>query len=349
MVSSGVYSADSYNGEREMIYVRFPDDYSDSSHCIICEVRFEVDPTRNSEHDYWVARCPNCGKYRISRSAYLDLNDDWRIRKPNYLPLVSHKVRLRQRPDTPTFVDSPFLRDIFDGDLEFPSAIEQVENLVIYLAETLLPGNQAPISYRHCQAIVGATGHDGFGWVLKSAYDIGWIQGTPAEDRNDQFELLSGSLTIEGWKWYNEIGRHKHSRIAFMAMPYGEEALASIVDDHFKPAVKQTGFNLVRLDEQPNAGIIDYHLRVGIRRSRFLISDITHDNHGAIWEAGFAEGLGRSVIYTCEASKLKGKHFDIRNCQMVPWDENKPEDAAKLLKATIRNTLPDEAVLEDPE
>ena len=134
-----------------------------------------------------------------------------------------------------------------------------------------------------------------------------------------------------------------------MAMPYGKEPLTSIVDEHFRPAVKQTGFDLIRLDDRPKAGIIDNRLRVEIRRSRLLISDITHDNHGAIWEAGFAEGLGRPVIYTCEAGKLKGKHFDIRNCQMVPWSQDAPEEAAETLKATIRNTLPDEAILDDSE
>ena len=57
----------------------------------------------------------------------------------------------------------------------------------------------------------------------------------------------------------------------------------------------------------------------------------------------------KSTIYTCEADKLKGKHFDIRNCQMVPWSKDAPQKAAEMLKATIRNTLPDEAILDDPE
>ncbi len=328
---------------------RFPDDYSETAHCVLCEVRLNGTPRPNHEHDFWDTHCPSCGRYRIARAEYRDLIDHWRIQKPDYLPLISHKIRLRQRPDEMPVVSAPFLIEIFDGELEFPSAIEQVENLVIYLAETLRPGDQVHISRKNFQAVVGAVGPVGFGWVVKSAHDIGWIQGGSYSDADDSYGLSEGSLTIGGWKWYNEIGRHKNSTIAVMAMPYGKEPLTSIVDDYFRPAVKQTGFDLVRLDDQPKAGIIDNRLRVEIRRSRFLMSDITHDNHGAIWEAGFAEGLGRPVIYTCEAGKLKGKHFDIRNCQMVPWEEKKPEDAADMLKATIRNTLPDDAILDDPE
>ena len=327
----------------------FPANYSETAHCVLCEVRLIGDPRWNDQHDFWDTHCPNCGKYRIVRDAYRDLRDDWRISKKKYLPLVSHKVRRRWRPDNPNVVDNPFLVEIFDGELDFPNAIEQVENLIIYLAENLLPGDEMSITRKYLQAVVGATGPVGFGWVVKSAYDLGWIQGESFSEADDAYGFIDGSLTIQGWNWYNDIGRHKHSTIAFMAMPYGKEPLTSIVDNHFRPAVKQTGFDLVRLDDQPKAGIIDNRLRVEIRRSRLLISDITHDNHGAIWEAGFAEGLGRPVIYTCEVSKLKEKHFDIRNCQMVPWEEKKPEDAAEMLKATIRNTLPDEAVLEDSE
>ena len=54
----------------------------------------------------------------------------------------------------------------------------------------------------------------------------------------------------------------------------------------------------------PKAGLIDDRLRVEIRTSRFLIADLTHENAGAYWEAGFAEGLGKPVIYTCEKSKF---------------------------------------------
>ena len=115
----------------------------------------------------------------------------------------------------------------------------------------------------------------------------------------------------------------------------------------YTQSARTGGFRLRRLDDEPKAGVIDNRLRVEIRRSRLLIADFTIDNRGAIWEAGFAEGLGLPVIYTCKKSKLDGKHFDIRNCQMVLWDLANPGDAEASPKATIRNTLPDEAILED--
>jgi len=36
-------------------------------------------------------------------------------------------------------------------------------------------------------------------------------------------------------------------------------------------------------------------------------------NPGAYWEAGYAEGLGKPVIYTCEEAKfVEASHFDTK-------------------------------------
>ena len=39
---------------------------------------------------------------------------------------------------------------------------------------------------------------------------------------------------------------------------------------------------------------------VEIRRARFLLAELTGDNSGVYWEAGYATGLGRPVFYTCQ-------------------------------------------------
>jgi hypothetical protein len=74
--------------------------------------------------------------------------------------------------------------------------------------------------------------------------------------------------------------------MAFMAMEYDDEALDKYVQDHFAPAVAETGFHLQRLDDVPKAGLIDDRLRVEIQSCRFLVADLSHANNGAYWEAG---------------------------------------------------------------
>jgi nucleoside 2-deoxyribosyltransferase len=122
-----------------------------------------------------------------------------------------------------------------------------------------------------------------------------------------------------------------------------------VVKECFKPAVKAAGFKLRVLTEGQPAGLIDDQLRVALRTARFVIADLTHDNNGAYWEAGFAEGLGRPVIYTCRKQKWDRakSHFDTSHLNTIIWDPENLQDAATRLTATIRATLPAEAKMAD--
>ncbi len=90
-------------------------------------------------------------------------------------------------------------------------------------------------------------------------------------------------------------------------------------------------------------------MRVEIRASDFVVADLTHDNLGAYWEAGYAEGLGKPVIYTCKRSKFDSTktHFDTNHHLTIIWDEADSEDAGLQLTETIRATLPHLAKLAD--
>ncbi|HEX2801089.1 MAG TPA: hypothetical protein VHN73_03390, partial [Phenylobacterium sp.] len=138
------------------------------------------------------------------------------------------------------------------------------------------------------------------------------------------------------------------SRQAFMAMKFNDADLDAVYERCFIPSASEAGFTLRRLSDQQGAGLIDDQLRVAIRSSRFLIADLSHANNGAYWEGGFAEGLGRPVIYTCSESAWKAErtHFDTNHLVTVVWSPDALEDAARRLTATIRATLPDEAKME---
>src|ERR1700730_15170566 len=153
-------------------------------------------------------------------------------------------------------------------------------------------------------------------------------------------------LTFDGWERFDELRRHSvDSRVAFMAMGYGtahvDHAFAAFIG-----AVARTGFELRRLDQKPKAGLIDLRMRVEIRSAKFLVADLTDENRGAYWEAGFAEGLGKNVYYTCEGSKFdKVKtHFDTEHLLTVKWSADDMAFALDELKAAIRNDFPTDAV-----
>ena len=134
-----------------------------------------------------------------------------------------------------------------------------------------------------------------------------------------------------------------------MAMQYGDDELDNVYSIHIKKAVQQTGFDLFRLDEFPQAGLLDIHLREQIKKSRFLIADLTNNNLGAYWEAGYAEGLGKHVIYLCEKEFFNDfkTHFDTNHHKTIIYDINNLTKAKEDLQATIRSTFPTESIKTD--
>lgn len=80
-------------------------------------------------------------------------------------------------------------------------------------------------------------------------------------------------------------------------MQFNDPTLDAFVQDVVKPIVKQEiGYDLIDMRDIAQAGIIDNIMRIQIRNSAFVIADLTHDNLGAYWEAGYAEGLGKPVV-----------------------------------------------------
>tara|TARA_R110002095_G_scaffold139593_4_gene121232 strand:+ start:1414 stop:2097 length:684 start_codon:yes stop_codon:yes gene_type:complete len=202
------------------------------------------------------------------------------------------------------------------------------------------------------QAIIGATSRSGADWITKMANSQGLIEGEQLSLITDEDSLeFSGRLTLDGWARYESLVEGSVTqKKAFMAMQYGDPELDEIVDKYFRDAVRETGFDLVRLDDNPAAGLIDDRLRVEIRTSRFVIADLTHGNQGAYWEAGFAEGIGRPIIYTCKKQIFDDPdtrpHFDTNHHHTILWDKDDLGTAIAELQNTIRATLPAEAKME---
>ena len=293
--------------------------------------------------------CPRCGPFFASQELLADLAHwRWREGEKTERALLSHAVQKMQRENDPPFLTTHIVEEILKGSL--PSLSQQVDNLVLWLGAHLNgPGETLSIQSTTHQSIVGSRTPAGFAFVLQYLVDDGLL--TAVLKKGNRLGADDATLTFKGWGYFNQLHRGAaSSRKAFMAMKYGDSTLDQCVD-RARDAVKKTGFTLHRLDDMPKAGLIDDRLRVEIRTSRFLIADLTHENAGAYWEAGFAEGLGKPVIYTCEKSKFDTAktHFDTNHHLTVFWSTDEFPSFEEKLKATIRATLPDEAILQDAD
>lgn len=125
-------------------------------------------------------------------------------------------------------------------------------------------------------------------------------------------------------------------------MKFGDPVLDPLVKDVIKTALsKEIGYELVDMRDISRAGVIDNLMRAQIRDAAFVLVDLTHDNFGAYWEAGYAEGLGKPVIYLCEKDKFESAktHFDTNHCTTVLWKEDERDKFVQELVATIRRSL----------
>lgn len=305
--------------------------------------------------------CPRCGDFKLNTKVLHPdilrdkiLNDDRiKIAKLSHWIRTRHESLLKEGPDDQRYRKAIVLdQDLVESILknQRPSLKDQTDNFILWIghhAETF--DECVDVNKFAIVAIVGSATFEEFVFVFGYVKDEGLIR---QRQGHDDIYLKAG-LSIAGWERYGDLKRATFdSHKAFMAMEYGHPDLDGLFRDVLKPAVSQTGFELFTLPERPKAGLIDDRLRVEIQTSRFLIADLTHENGGAYWEAGYAEGLGRPVIYTCEEEKFEKlkTHFDTNHHLTIKWntgDTDKLARAVEELKATIRATLPAEAKMTD--
>lgn len=314
--------------------------------CPVCKTILRKSESRDGRHFF---ECFRCGPFSLSGTAKVTLPHAL-TQSDDVATKISYALYRMTKREQWALLTSELLENIIRYT-ELPRPLEQLENLVLWLGDNQ-PNMGAEISIDESTiSATGASDISSVGFLVSQAVSAGLIAGNAERMLDGSYYVIPMLLTLKGWELFEELQRGKASgRNAFMAMQFGNAELDQIVEEHFKPAVKAVGFDLKRLDDGQPAGLIDDRLRVEIRQSRFLIADLTHENRGAYWEAGYAEGLGKPVIYTCRKDvfddKTKGTHFDTNHHLTVVWEADKLPEAIEKLRATICATLPGEAKLD---
>jgi hypothetical protein len=149
--------------------------------------------------------------------------------------------------------------------------------------------------------------------------------------------------TVSGWRELDNLKRPRtDSAQAFVAMWFSELTVEAYTSG-IAPALSATGYKAVRIDKKEHNNKIDDEVLAEIRRSRFLIADFTCEpknvRGGVYYEAGFAQGLGIPVIWTCRDASLADLHFDTRQYSHIVWKT--PADLLVQLKNRIGATIGD--------
>lgn len=316
--------------------------------CYICEKNADI--KSNFDSDTITVNCAACLKYVITRSAAVSLpttfnrTDNTEVSRAK----LSHYLRqLEKHDENPPLISSSIIDKVLTCPL--PSPKEQADLLIRWIGDSTNLGTTATLIPDIEKSVVGSLSGAGVMLIVSYWEKKGLIEiiKSPVTFDNGPFQL---KLTLSGWMYYDDLNKGYSSyKKAFIAMKFGDDELNTILNNVFRPSVKDAGFELVKLDDTPKAGLLDNRLRVEIQSSDFIIADLTHDNLGAYWEAGYAEGLGKPVIYTCKKSKFEHTktHFDTNHHLTIIWDPETAQDAGDQLKAAIRATLPHLAKMRD--
>lgn len=288
--------------------------------------------------------CSVCGCFVISRDLIEDyLYDGSKQTTRRVRATLSHWIRLNQRDQPYPTLDTNVYQDVIDGKISLPTPAQVALSILRYVGDyTQKTGeklNSLPPSF---SAEIGANSRKDAFDLLRELEARGQLNFSD-DSIHGWYDASDIGLTLDGWEIYqSERTGGQTAGFGFLAMKFGEEPLEKITHEHLKPAIKDFGYDLVDMRNVAEPGIIDNIMRMRIRDANFVIVDLTHDNPGAYWEAGYAEGLGKPVLYICEKDKFDRQktHFDTNHCTTVMWEADEPDDFCERLIATLRRALP---------
>lgn len=153
---------------------------------------------------------------------------------------------------------------------------------------------------------------------------------------------LDITLTNKGWERFQELEKIKDGRSAFVAMSFGhtEEEIKKR-KDFFEQAIKKpledVKWKAERVDTKTRTGLIDDFIIHDIQHASLVIADISDSNLGVYWEAGYAEALGKSVVYIRDIS-FPQPHFDVQHRMRIDFSNIKElgENLKKLINDNFK-------------
>jgi hypothetical protein len=117
-------------------------------------------------------------------------------------------------------------------------------------------------------------------------------------------------ITAKGWRHLETVSTGDNAT-GFVAMWFDDQ-MTPIWEQAFYPSIYDAGYTPLRIDKKEHNNKIDDEILASIRVSKFVVADFTEQRGGVYYEAGFASGLAKPVIWTVRKDHLHNVHFDTR-------------------------------------
>lgn len=284
--------------------------------CFFCNTEADVGVYDAINETYFV-KCPVCGRYEASMqfvsaadkdkvACFLYHHEkDKRESDDRFFYFLGAETEYNEgfhRPKYPMrIVSYDEIRSFFPN--HFSDKVDM--SLLAIAKKSRFYGNEIDISDDEMLSLLFACRFDDNGnelpkEQLKQQYDclLDYFksQGYIGAIGHHQYTHLM--LLPKGWKQIEKLQTTgKQNKDVFVSMSFADELKPT--REAIRKGIVDAGFSPEFMDEIiHNRQIVPEMFRL-IRESRFLIMEISEPNYGAYYEAGYASGLGKEVIISC--------------------------------------------------
>jgi hypothetical protein len=277
--------------------------------------------------------CRRCGYFRLRERAAMQLYlmVGYHTRPLRLLPnhhLVSARIRSLSEQSGGEVVEIEDTEVFIRAARALSDLFEAIDRILIYFAKKANLGEYTSFSSTWDYPLGYVRDADEFAFLLEKAIEMEYLE------RRGSNEVR---VALGGWRRIAQLRSEQPERNkAFVAMRFTDE-LRPAFQQGFEPALLATGYQPLRVDLIQHNDKIDDRIIAEIRKCGLLVADFTGQRQNVYFEAGFALGLGRRVIWTCREGDVRKLHFDIRQYNFLPWRD--PAHLREILQARIEATI----------
>lgn len=271
--------------------------------------------------------CPTCGEYFITLQALslLSFYDNTvkkehsskisaYLKNRNILGLIPHII-CQDSLSTQTVLFGISFDEIID---QFPKLIsDRLDIVILNLAKlSAYSGDFIKISTNDYPLFYAEKNNATQIYIMKQLIDEKLI-----ELKNSALTLPNEvRLAPKGWNKVVELEQRgqKDNNKVFIVMSF-DPSLVTAYEQGIVKAISDNGYDPIRVECERHIDEVSDCRIADIRKCKYVVADFTFNCGGIYYEAGFAMGLGKPVIWTCREDHIKNLHFDTRQYNHISW------------------------------
>jgi hypothetical protein len=299
--------------------------------CPVCVTAFLPQPTQSIDGIFAV-ECGTCGKYRIEQNFAHNLPHVMDSEQRRALTCHLRQANEEQRIVS---VDAERWHTMVRAHQQttIRHRLEKVFNYVADRSTSL--GASVAIKYAMDWPLFDCHTPDECLRMIRHHRKTGDFEGD-----HDQLCILS----VRGWERFQGSPRMQAEKGRVFVAMWFDPSMVDAYESGMRMAIEEDcKMRAVRVDKVEHNDKICDRLMAEIRLAEIVVIDCTGSRPSVFFEAGYAKGLGREVIWTCQSAqfaKLK-EHFDTRQFNHIEWQ------TASDLRTKLRDRIMGTVLLSD--